>query len=374
MQIDAHLEVGLECRWRLGDGAPEDAAQLLALLAAIERTGSIAAGARELGLSYRNAWGRIERWQRALGQSLLDAGRGSGSRLSPFAGRLLEIDAQLRRRVEPHLAAAREEMRRVLESGAGGGAVRVTVVASHDLALARLRDRMAAAGHEVALQFRGSMESLSALAQGSCDVAGFHLPEGEAGARLWPAYRRLLHPQRHAVLNLCRRTQGLIVQRGNPKRLRSIADLARRDVRFLNRQRGAGTRLLLDELLRQGGIDPGSIVGYATEEHTHAAVAALVAEGEADAGLGIEAAARHFGLDFVPLVTEDYFLAVRRDRLREPPVAALTEFLRSPAFRAEVEALGGYEAGQAGDEVALQDVPAAADPGRTTVRRPRGKQ
>lgn len=323
----------------------------MALLEAIRRSGSIAAAARAQGLSYRNAWGRIEKWQGVLGQSLLDSTRGSGSQLSDFALRLLEIDARLRQSVAEQLAVACADMRRAMGEAARASRVRLSITASHDLALVKLREHVAADGHQVELHFRGSLESLRTLDQGGCDVAGFHCPQGELGARIWPQYLRMLRPRKHALLRLCQRTQGLIVQRGNPKRLSSIADLARPDVRFLNRQEGAGTRLLLDSLLSRSSLDPARIHGYASEEYTHAAVAALVASGEADTGLGIEAAARRFGLDFVPLATEDYFLALNRNRLREAPFATLLAYLRSKAFREEVQALGGYESAQAGEEV-----------------------
>jgi putative molybdopterin biosynthesis protein len=357
MSEDAHLEVGLACGWRIGAGsAPPEEAQLLALLDGITRTGSIAAAAREQGLSYRSAWGRIEKWQVILGQSLLDATRGSGSRLSAFAERLLDIDRRLHRRLAPQLAVARDEMRRALmASPAHTATVRLSIVASHDLALVRLRELLETSGHEVDVQFRGSVESLATLARGGCDVAGFHCPEGEIGRRIWPEYRRLLKPRKHALFRLCRRTQGLIVQKGNPKRVRGVADLARKGVRFLNRQPGAGTRLLLDLLLRKDGVDPSQIRGYASEEYTHAAVAALVAGGEADAALGIEAAARRFGLDFVSLVAEDYFLVMRRDRLRDAPLVVLKSHLVSAAFRNAIKSFGGYDARHAGEEVPIRD-------------------
>jgi putative molybdopterin biosynthesis protein len=138
------------------------------------------------------------------------------------------------------------------------------------------------------------------------------------------------------------RDQGLIVAAGNPLGLAGIDDLARAGVRYVNRQRGAGTRVLLDHELGRRGIAPAAISGYAREEHTHLAVAAAIAAGRADAGLGILAAARAFGLDFVPVTREPYDLVLAAETLEDPVTAPFWALLEQPAFRAAVEALGGY--------------------------------
>ncbi|MFZ5509041.1 MAG: substrate-binding domain-containing protein [Pseudomonadota bacterium] len=337
------MEIAPFLAWRFGAGSPPpEEARLLALLDDIARHGSIAAAARRQGLSYRHAWGLIEKWQSVFGRPLLAATRGSGSEPSAFARRLLELDRRLAAQLAPRLQAAGEEMRRLLAEEEQPRAVRLALAASHDLALVKLQELMQADGHAVDLQFRGSVESLELLARGACDAAGFHCPEGDLGRRIWTEYRKHLRPRKHVLLPLGRRVQGLMVQPGNPRKLRSVADLARRNVRFLNRQPGAGTRLLLDLLLARQGIDVHRIRGYASEEHTHAAVAALVAGGEADVALGIEAAARRFGLDFVPLVPEDYFLALPRSRLQEAPLAALRAYVAGAAFGAALGSLPGY--------------------------------
>ena len=151
-----------------------------------------------------------------------------------------------------------------------------------------------------------------------------------------------------AVIRLVHREQGLLVAPGNPLGLGGIEDLASPGVRYVNRQRGAGTRVLLDHLLSQLGIAPDSITGYAREEPTHLAVAAAVAAGRADAGLGIMAAAAPFGLDFVPVAREPYDLVVAPGALDGPQLAPLWSLLRDPGFQASVEALGGYSAREMG--------------------------
>jgi putative molybdopterin biosynthesis protein len=144
------------------------------------------------------------------------------------------------------------------------------------------------------------------------------------------------------VLGFVEREQGLIVGRGNPKSIRTLDDLIRPDVTFINRQRGAGTRVLLDYRLRQAGIDPRAIQGYEQQEFTHLAVAAGVASGAADCGMGILAAARALDLDFVPLDIERYDLIIPMQHYESDLLAPLLEIIRSPEFAEHVIALGGY--------------------------------
>lgn len=355
MSSTAHIAPQLCGVWRLAsDSAPGDETRLLALLAGIARSGSIAAAAREQSLSYRHAWGRIERWQAALGRVLVVAGRGSGSQLTPFASELLALDERLRKRLAPHLEAASAEMASLL-AGPPEGERRIALIASHDLAVAELAEHLRRQGWGVDLRFRGSLEAVAALAGERCDAAGFHSPGGALGGRIWSRYLHHLSGRKHHLLRVCGRTQGLMVPAGNPKRLTGLRDLAPRKVRFLNRQQEAGTRMVLDLMLQEQGLDPADIRGYTAEEHTHDAVAALIAGGAADAGLGIEAAARRFGLDFVPLVEETYFFACRRKAARSPALQGLAEALSGPDFRAVVARLPGYRCAGSGEILTLAE-------------------
>ena len=154
------------------------------------------------------------------------------------------------------------------------------------------------------------------------------------------------------VLNLAYRDQGLIVPRGNPGNILRLADLGREGVSFVNRQRGSGTRLLLDYELKQAGISPESIKGYDRDEYTHTGVAAAVASGTASVGLGILAAARALDLDFVPLLKERYDLVIPRRYYESGLLQPLLEIIRSGEFREQVEALGGYDMSQTGQVMA----------------------
>jgi len=197
----------------------------------------------------------------------------------------------------------------------------------------------------------GSLGGLIALRDGLCHLAGSHLLEPETGEYNIPYVERMLPGRDVAIIRLVHRDQGLIVAPGNPHGLTGIADLARPELRYVNRQRGAGTRVLLDYELQRAGIDPAGIVGYAREEPTHLAVAAAVSSGRADGGMGVRAAARAFGLDFVPIAQEPYDLVMERATAESAPLQPLWELMETPGFRSAVEALGGYDTSQMGDRI-----------------------
>jgi len=319
---------------------------LLAMLAAIAEAGSVAQAARACGFSYRHAWGLVRTWEERLGQPLVDMARGRGSRLAPLGLRLVGLDARLKSRFAVQLAAAAEEVRRELAPFLATQPARLTLHASHDPLLARLPEALRAAGVELELHVLGSSEALASLAAGRCDLAGFHCPSGLLGEPVWQAYRRHLDAHAHLLIRFARRSQGLMLTAGS--KLRTLPDLTGAGVRFVNRQAGSGTRLLFDLLLAESGLGPQDIDGYEIEEFTHAAVAATIASGAADAGLGVEAAARRFGLDFIPLVREDYYLATRRDALMQPSVQALQKLLASADWRRTQADLPGYDVRGAG--------------------------
>jgi molybdopterin molybdotransferase/putative molybdopterin biosynthesis protein len=237
----------------------------------------------------------------------------------------------------------------------GVGEIERTIVAtgSHDLVLdlaasaLRERDpRVTLASSNV-----GSLGGLTALRDGLCHLAGSHLLDPATGEYTLPYLEKLLPGRDVAVVRLVHRDQGLIVAPGNPTGTAGIEDVARRGVRYVNRQRGAGTRVLLDHELARHGIEPDAIDGYAREEHTHLAVAAAVAAGRADCGLGVLAAARAFGLDFVPVAKEPYDLVLLDDSIEDELLSPLWSLLESEDFRRSVEELGGYDASEMGRRI-----------------------
>ncbi len=230
----------------------------------------------------------------------------------------------------------------------------IVAIGSHDLALDLLASHLRRKDPRLTLASSnvGSLGGLMALSRGEAHLAGCHLLDEETGEYNLPFVRRYLKGKPVVVLGLVRRIQGLIVPRGNPRGIVSLADLAREDLRFVNRQRGSGTRVLLDHMLRRQGISPERIRGYQREEYTHLAVAAAVAGGSADVGLGILSAARAMGLDFVPLLSEQYDLVIPRESYESELVQPLLAVIRGDEFRREVEALGGYDASTMGQVVA----------------------
>jgi putative molybdopterin biosynthesis protein len=255
-----------------------------------------------------------------------------------------------------HLARWREERQRMAtaktEKPSSGRGKRnsIAIAASHDLALnllvSHLRKRDPKT--QVEVTYAGSLGSLIALQEGRADLAGIHLLDGETGEYNYPYVKHVLPNQEVAILHMAYRVQGLMFAAGNPKGIKGLEDLKRPDVRMLNRQKGSGTRVLLDFQLQQLGIAPGDIRGYETEVETHLSVAEGVTLGEADVGLGIEAAARACGADFLPLFRERYDLVIPMENYRSRRLSHLLEIVASEDFRSVVAETGGYDTSETG--------------------------
>jgi putative molybdopterin biosynthesis protein len=222
----------------------------------------------------------------------------------------------------------------------------LTMRASHDLALPVLQQHAAeAADLHLDIRFQGSVDSLRALSDRECLIAGFHVPLLRGAAPVFAkALKPLLKPGLHKLIGCSRRTQGLMVRREHAAVVRSFPDVVRHQLRFVNRQPGSGTRMLVDHLMHEYSIDPGTMTGcVGLTEETHVAVAACVASGLADAGVGVEAAALQFGLHFAPLVEENYFLACLKANLAHPAILRLCAVLEGDAWRGILANLPGYQ-------------------------------
>ncbi|MCL2621256.1 MAG: molybdopterin biosynthesis protein, partial [Defluviitaleaceae bacterium] len=193
----------------------------------------------------------------------------------------------------------------------------------------------------------GSMGGLMALKNGEAHIAPIHQLDEVTGRYNIPIIKKLFAGQKMALIKGVGRVQGLIVKTGNPLNIRGLADLAK--CRYINRQRGAGTRILLDYKLNQEGIEPETINGYDREAATHMAVAAAIAGGSADCGLGIQAVAVAMGLDFIPIDKEEYDFAIPQEFLKLNHVQTFIETLKSPDLCAKLAELGGYDTSRLGD-------------------------
>jgi molybdate-binding protein/DNA-binding XRE family transcriptional regulator len=201
----------------------------------------------------------------------------------------------------------------------------------------------------------GSMAALQALQQGEVHVAGLHLFDPKTGESNLPFLRRALKNSNYQVVTFATWEEGLLVRAGNPKSIRAVSDIADPLVTLVNREEGAGARLLLDQRLRTAGIKHHQVRGYGTVGSSHFEVARVIASGQADVGVGIRSAAQLFGLDFVPLQTARYDLVVPKAYLKShPTLARLFETLVSRPFRNEIEALGGYDTRETGKLHALR--------------------
>jgi putative molybdopterin biosynthesis protein len=229
----------------------------------------------------------------------------------------------------------------------------ILMAGSHDNALDLLACRVRSRFREVSLSTSavGSMAGLMAVKNREAHLAGCHLLDPETGDYNWSYIRRYLKGHEVVVVNFVRREQGIFLPAGNPKGITSLADLSREDVSIVNRQSGAGTRVLLDHLLAEKKIPPGEVNGYVNIETTHVAVAMAVAGGRADAGLGISAAASLLGLEFLPLGWERFDFIVPVEYWETRSIKRLIEVLCESDFAASLEALGGYKTDLTGEVI-----------------------
>jgi putative molybdopterin biosynthesis protein len=329
---------------------------LFDILSAIHACGSVAQAATRLQLSYRHVWGELKRWEATLEPELILWERGKRARLSPFGEKLLFAERRAKMRVLPQVDNLIAEMEREFALAFDPHAHVIPMFASHDLALPRLKEFMARdAKLHLDLQFRGSLECIEALSRGECMLAGFHVSEDHApGSMTQKAFKAMLKPGRHKLINFVGRQQGLMLAAGNPKRIAGVQDLGRADVRFVNRQVNSGTRLEIEQLLAEAAIAPSSVNGFDTAEPTHLAVAAAVASGLADVGFGIRAAAAEFGLEFIPIMREQYYFVCLKEAVDEAPISKLRELLRRSEWQGLIKDLPGYDIAGAGNVIPLR--------------------
>jgi putative molybdopterin biosynthesis protein len=229
----------------------------------------------------------------------------------------------------------------------------ILVLGSHDLTLDLLAQHLAKHGRRLSSNNIGSIGGLVAINRGEAHLGGAHLLDPESGEYNVAYIQKYLPETPVTLVALARREQGLIVQSNNPKEIAELDDLQREDVRYINRQRGSGTRLLFDHLLNSSGISPDTINGYQHEEYTHLTVASAIASGKVDCGMGIRAAASALGLGFIPMESERYDLVVPTAILNTSLLEPLFLQLKDSEFKQAVEALDGYDASVMGESLSI---------------------
>lgn len=358
------IRIEIEPVWRFRrDDAPQSLLIMLGFLNDIRLTGKIGRAADRAGLSYRHAWNLIQKWSAFFGAPLVERKQGLGTTLTAFGGKLVWAGQRLEARLGPQLQNLSQELETEINQFLPHRPAVIRVHASHGFAVSKLREMLAReANLGVDLRYVSNQNSLVSLAHEECDLAGIHLPQGELRKVSIAAIRRLLSPSVHRVIGLVTREMGLMVKRGNPLQIASIEQLLDPGVRFVNRDPDSGTRLLFDQLLAQHGIEVSRINGYERIEFTHAAVAAYVASDMADVSFGVEAAARQFDLDFVRLVTEDYFFVCRKQFLELEPMKRMLAIMRSEEFVTAISRLPGYHCKDAGDVKTLAEAFASRAP------------
>jgi len=344
--------VSIQPQWTIsGPAGAALAERTVALLVSVAEHGSLLKACQAMKVSYRHAWQLIRQGEVLLGAPLLLMARGKGSTLSPLAEKLVWADRRISARLTPMLESLASELQAEIDRVLSTLPAPLRIHASHGFAIEALHDALGSVGIETELRYCGSTEAVASLGGGGCEIAGFHVPLGEFEAPAVAHYAQWLKPGSQKLIGMATRRLGLMIARGDPKKIYGIDDLARPELRFINRQPGSGTRFLLDLLLRRGHIDPARVHGYEQYELTHAAVAAYVASGMADVGFGVETPARQFKLDFVPIHTERYFLLCDERTLERPAVQRLLAIAKADTFKAAVNRLPGYQANESTGEV-----------------------
>ena len=335
---------------------------LFLLLKAIRDRGSLKRAAEDTQLSYRHAWGSLKKWEAEFKSPLvtLQRGRNHGAKLTPLGEKLINSHQILSENFLSEYQSIGEDISQSLleEINPAAGSL-LKISASHDMAISYLNQLLHNASVKTVFEVHGSLESLRLLNQSNYDVAGFHYPLNDSLNNftriLTPVYRKHLNHEKYELLLVATREQGIITDTKNSANVKSLNDLKKRTVRFINRQLDSGTRTILDRLLILSNINGKDINGYHNEEFTHIAVAAMIASGAANTGFGIMAAASQFDLNFIPIIKEAYILAIDK-KISTHVKLLLRNLLSSTEFKTTVNTYPGYDATNTGKKLEIEAI------------------
>jgi molybdate transport repressor ModE-like protein len=352
------MRIDIETIWRFHKpGSRQPTSVMISFLKDIHETGKLTIAASRNQLSYRHAWSLVNDWSTFFGVPVVERAKGKGTKLTAFGEKLVWAGERLEARLGPQLDNLAQELATELKELLPNHPAIIRVHASHGFAVSKLREMLnATAGMSIDLRYVSNQTSLVSLAHDTCDLAGVHLPRGELRKRSVNACREWVDNRIHRVVGFATREMGLMVKPGNPLRITTVEALVNPAIRFVNRDQDSGTRLLFDHILNQHRIDAEQVNGYQQVEFTHAAVAAYVASDMADVAFGVEAAARHFGLEFVRLLTEDYYFVCRETLLEQEPMKQILAVLRGAEFHGALAQLPGYAASDTGAIKSVNEV------------------
>ena len=330
---------------------------LLKLLAQIQQDARLTTAAATCNISYRHAWNIIKKWNKNLGQALVEQRKGQGTALTPLGEKLLWAEQLIDAHLSPQISTLNSTINRELNELLGRHESLLRVHASHGYAVDILPNLVAESEvYSIDIKYMGSVAAVKSLVDGECELAGFHLCQHPLlKTQVSASYQNYLDNTHYSIIRLVLRQQGLIIQKNNPKNIRFLSDLIDPTIQFINRQPTSGTRLLFDELLNTCKLNPKNITGYKDEEFTHTAVAAHVASGAADVGFGIEYAARKFNLEFIPIVSEQYVLACREELIPMSALQYLLQTLENHHFADKIYQLPGYHLDSPGKLISAQE-------------------
>jgi putative molybdopterin biosynthesis protein len=298
-----------------------DLTWLAEVLRDIGRGDSLVTASQKSGISYRSSWGKMNDVEAALGMPLITRTKGHGSKLTKLGEFLIQFIDEVQSGHAQHSISYQETLTREIKKLQKSETAKWRFLSSSDSIIQRAAGEIK--GFD--LKIAGSGESLERLLNNEAHVAGYHVSDERSSK----AIHHRLAKNEIEIFPVMKRTQGLIVKKGNPLHIKSIDDLLNRKIRFINRQIGSGTRLLLDTLLIEEGIDPSEINGYLHEEFTHSAVANAILAGKADVGLGVKNIAIENGLGFVPIKDEIFFIAMRKEMTAQAEASKLIRKIRS---------------------------------------------
>ena len=330
---------------------------LFTLLGHLHSNPKLTKAAEQANISYRHAWNVLNKWNDILGIALVTQVKGQGTKLTPLGEKLIWAESLIDAQLAPDISTLTSTINRELNDYLGKNDNLIRIHASHGYAIDAI-PKLSLHQDTISIDIRymGSAEAIESLTNNDCEIAGFHicthpLLRSHIGSQ---HYQGLMTPE-YTIIKMVMRKQGFIVQKNNPKSIYYLSDLTRPDIQIINRQKSAGTRILLDELISKCGMSGSDINGYNNEEYTHTAIAAHVASGAADIGFGIEYAARKFSLDFIPIVSEQYVLACNTNTLTSPAISMLIENIKSHEFAQEICNLPGYELDSVGSTLKAKD-------------------